>query len=448
MSKVRNRLIGILLFCFILFLFFSKYPSSSTYFPKKEIDNSEFYLPGEFESQDAVWMSSDDSSAFRPVRAGIIREIMPYVKLHVVAQSEQSLIECKNYLQSAYIDVNKINFQVMTGNDYWMRDHGATFVINKNGGMKAIDFGWAHYGYNQWLDEYYKGDTAVINSVMATLPNTQKEIVDSLMAVAANVDIIKSWVNIEGGSLEVNGKGTLILNEPLTLGRNKGATKKEIEDEFKRVLGVTNVIWVLDGLVEDPLVCDNVVEDYVAIGTGGHTDEYLRFSDPNTILLAWVSEEEKNQHPVNRLNYERMSKNYEILRKSRDQDGKPFKIIKVPLPNPISTRIRLNVDNEWDGTLNIPELLLKPGSAFKAGDSMNRLATASYLNYFVTNKVVLLPTYQHAGTSKAKEMKVKSIFNDAFPDRSVIFINALPLNWRGGGMHCALQHQPSRKVAP
>lgn len=60
------------------------------------------------------------------------------------------------------------------------------------------------------------------------------------------------------------------------------------------MLGVTNVIWVLDGLVEDPLVCDNVVEDYVAIGTGGHTDEYLRFSDPNTILLAWVSEEEKS----------------------------------------------------------------------------------------------------------------------------------------------------------
>lgn len=242
-------------------------------------------------------MSSDDSSAFRPVRAGIIREIMPYVKLHVVAQSEQSLIECKNYLQSAYIDVNKINFQVMNGNDYWMRDHGATFVINKNGGMKAIDFGWAHYGYNQWLDEYYKGDTSVINSVMATMPTTQKAIVDSLMAVAANVDIIKSWINIEGGSLEVNGKGTLILNEPLTLGRNKGSTKKEIEDEFKRVLGVTNVIWVLDGLVEDPLVCDNVVEDYVAIGTGGHTDEYLRFSDPNTILLAWVSEEEKINTP-------------------------------------------------------------------------------------------------------------------------------------------------------
>ncbi|MBK9270670.1 MAG: agmatine deiminase family protein [Saprospiraceae bacterium] len=448
MSKVRNRILGGVFFCMLLLFFLGKFPTTTSYFTKNSLDKSEFYLPAEFEPQDAVWMSSDDSSAFRPVRAGIIRELMPYVKLNVVAESQQSLKECKDYLQSAFIDVDKINFQIMTGNDYWMRDHGATFVINGLGDMKAVDFGWTHYGYSQWLEDYYEGDTAAINGAMNYVPPTPKDRVDSLMAVSANVDVIKSWINIEGGSLEVNGKGTLILNEPLTLGRNKGATKKELEDEFKRVLGVTNIIWVKEGLVEDPLVCQNVVDDYVAIGTGGHTDEYLRFSDPNTILLAWVPEEEKDLHPVNRLNYERMSKNYEILKKSRDQDGKSFNIIKVPLPNPISTRIRLNPEGQWDGSLNIPEWLLKPGSKFKAGDSMNRLATASYLNYFVTNKVVLLPTYQHVGTSKSKEMKVKSIFHDAFPDRSIIFINALPLNWRGGGMHCALQQQPSRKVAP
>jgi agmatine deiminase len=449
MSKGQKRLTGVFLMLVLLFFFKNQTAEFGSKITNKIFSkNAEFYLPAEFEEQEAVWMSSDDSSAFRPVRAGIIRELLPYVRLNIVAQSESSLKECRDYLKSVYIDVSKINFQIMQGSEFWIRDHGATFMINKEGGMAAVDFGWSRYGYDKWLDEYYQGDSAMIESVIKTLPFSETSKVDSLMGASLGVPIIKSWVNIEGGSLEVNGKGTLILNEPLTLGRNKGASKEQIEEEFKKVLNVKNVIWVQDGLAEDPLVAENIVDDYVAIGTGGHTDEYIRFADPNTILLAWVPEEEKDLNPINRINHERMKKNYEILLHSRDQDGRPFTIIKVPLPNPIVTRIKLNEKDQWDGTLNIPEWLLKPGTPWKAGDSLSRLATASYLNYFVTNKVVLLPTYLHAGTSQAKESTVKQIFREAFPDRSIIFMNALPLNWRGGGMHCAIQQQPNRRLNP
>lgn len=449
MSKGQKRLLGVFLVLVFFYLFLNHTHELSSQIKNKFFsDNTKYYLPAEFEEQEAVWMSSDDSSAFRPVRAGIIRELLPYVRLNILAQSEKSLRDCKEYLKSVYIDVSEINFQIMQGSEFWIRDHGATFLVNAKGDMAAVDFGWGRYGYDQWLEEYYQGDSSMVQNTLNSLPSSEINQVDSLMGVSLGIPVIKSWINIEGGSLEVNGKGTLILNEALTLGRNKGATKEQLEEEFKRVLRVRNIIWVQDGLAEDPLVADNIVEDYVAIGTGGHTDEYVRFADPRTILLAWVPDEEKDLHPINRINHERMKKNFEILSHARDQDGNPFTIIKVPLPNPIVTRIRLNEKDHWDGTLNIPEWLLKPGTPWKAGDSLNRLATASYLNYFVTNKVILLPTYVHAGTSQAKESKVKQIFREAFPDRSIIFMNALPLNWRGGGMHCAIKQQPNRRLNP
>jgi agmatine deiminase len=85
----------------------------------------------------------------------------------------------------------------------------------------------------------------------------------------------------------------------------KELQKFEIEDEFKRVLGVTNVVWLHQGLAEDPHIWQTIFGKFVGIGTGGHTDEYVKFADANTILLAWVSEEEKDKHPLNKINYER-----------------------------------------------------------------------------------------------------------------------------------------------
>jgi agmatine deiminase len=264
------------------------------------------------------------------------------------------------------------------------------------------------------------------------------------MAVAEGVPAIKSWIKIEGGAIEVNGKGTLLLNEPLTLSRNEGVEKVRIEAEFKRVLGVTNVIWLQQGLAEDPHIWQTIYGRFVGIGTGGHTDEYVKFADANTILLAWVGEEEKDKHPLNKMNYERMKVNYEILQKARDEQGKPFKIVKVPLPDPIVKPVRILKPKTWDDSYNISVSAFKESDGWQVGDTAYRVASSSYLNYYVTNGMVLIPSYIEAGSSVQKEDEIKQIFSTAFPNRKLIFMNAMPLNWEGGGIHCGTQQQPKR----
>ncbi len=407
-----------------------------------------YFMPAEFEEQDAVWMGCQGLGGFKQVRSDIVKALLPYVQIKIVSPTDSALKICSAFLEMDHINTSSIEFRIMKDNEFWMRDHGATFVINHSGQMKVIDFVWTDYGYEDWLKDYYYGNAAQLNQVLESLPKNQKGLIDSLMGITLGLPIEKSWLHFEGGMIEVNGKGTLILNETLTLSRNNGASKDSIAKEFKRVLGTNNVIWLQDGLAEDPHICQTIVEDYIGIGTGGHTDEFVRFANPNTILLAWVSEEEKDLNPINQINYRRMHKNYEILKSAKDLDGKSFKIIKIPLPDPIVKRIRINKDDEWDGSLNIPELMFKPKDGWKQGDTARRVASASYLNYFITNHIVLLPTYIAQGSSFKKEEEVKTIFSQTFPDRKIVFINALPLNWRGGGMHCTATQQPKRQVLP
>ena len=174
----------------------------------------------------------------------------------------------------------------------------------------------------------------------------------------------------------------------------------------------------------------------------------MRFANATTILLAWINESEKDLNPVNQLNYERMSENLKILQASTDQDGKPFNIVKVPLPDLIVEKITAKEDSDSDAAR--PSPYLKPSyfpvtEAPKEGDPLLRVPAASYMNYLVTNGIVLLPTYATAGSSVAKENEVRKIFQEQFPGREIVFIDAMPLNWSGGGIHCSTQQQPRKK---
>ncbi len=271
--------------------------------------------------------------------------------------------------------------------------------------------------------------------------------VDSQMAIVEGAKILKTNVIHEGGAIEVNGAGTLILCEATVLQRNPGLKKEYIETEVKRVLGVSNVIWMKQGLADDPLqFVRRITANYVGGGTGGHTDEFVRFANENTILLAWVDEKEKKQNPINEMNYERMTENYNILKNAKDQDGKSFKIIKIPLPDLISKKViaREKIDST-EVTLDVEISEFIPSEKPIAGDTLLRVPASSYMNYLVTNGLVLLPTYTHFGSSKQKEDAVRKIFEDQFPGRKIIFIDAIMQNWSGGGIHCSTQQQPKIK---
>ena len=409
---------------------------------ENEKDINKFYMSGQFEEQDVVWLGWQGYDPYFPVGADMIEALLPFVQIKVITESDSILQVCKTYLSERNLDTTKIKFYVISDNEFWIRDHGAAFIINKNGEIQAVDFEWGTYGYRQWLIEKFNNDVQKADSVFSKSAASKRGAVDSLMAVADNIPVLKSWIVMEGGSIEVNGKGTLILNEPLTLSRNEGASKDSIEQEFKRVLGVTNIIWLQHGLAEDPHIWQTIAEKYVAFGTGGHTDEFVKFADASTILLAWVDELEKEKNPVNRINYDRMNINYEILRKAKNENGESFKIVKVPLPDIIGQPVIILEANQWDDSYNIPVSAFKKSDGWAVGDTAYRVAASSYLNYYVTNGAVLLPTYIKQGSSPKKEEQIKKIFEEAFPGRKQIFIDAMALNWEGGGIHCGTQQQP------
>ncbi|WP_373522184.1 agmatine/peptidylarginine deiminase [Aquiflexum sp.] len=432
---------------FLFSIIFLLYACSSK---ETKLSDETFYMPAEWEPHEAVWLGweKDSTQRFYPSIGKIITTLQPHVTVKIAFDTDSLKQTAITKLIELGVDTTGIKMYVMPGERYWIRDQGATFLVNGKGELGVADFGWDGYGLSAFLDLKHEGNKDSINSTWKK--GLEKRLktgsVDSLMAAAEGAKIIKTDVVHEGGAIEVNGKGTLILCEATVFQRNPALSKETIESEFKRVLGVTNIIWMKEGLADDPhYFYRRITGDYVGGGTGGHTDEFVRFTNPSTILLAWVDEAEKDLDPISQMNYERMNENYEILKNAKDQDGKPFTIIKVPLPNLITQKVVVRKDLKKDGfTLDVTPDSFVPSEAVQVGDTLLRVPAASYFNYLVTNSLVLLQTYTAMGSSKEKEDKVREIFEQQFPGRKIVFFDAMMQNWDGGGIHCSTQQQPKR----
>lgn len=405
-----------------------------------------YYMPAEWEQQDAVWLGweADSSLGFYPVVAEMIKTLTPTVTVKIAFDSDSLMQTAKNYLKRQQIDTSNIRFYVMPGDRYWIRDHGAAFLINREGELGVADFDWNHYGFPQFLKEKNNNNQDSVNKYLnKILPSINKSgAVDSLMAVAEGAKIFKTKVVTEGGNIEVNGEGTLIVCESAMKNRNPELTKEFMESELKNVLGVSTVIWIKQGLAEDPNgFYRRIIGNYVGGGVQ-HSDEFVRFSNANTILLAWVDEAEKDLNPINKMNYQRLNETFQTLKNATDQDGKPFNIVKVPLPDLITKKIVAIQDYTSKVSYDIPANRFYISEAPKVGDTLLRVPASSYLNYLVTNGLVLISSYTSEGSSKEKEDRVRKIFEEQFPKRKIVFINAMPQNWHGGGIHCSTQQQP------
>lgn len=411
--------------------------------------SGKFYMPAEWEPQDAVWLGwePDSTYGFYPVVTKIITTLSPKVTVKIAFNSDSLMQTAKDYLVLKKVDTTNIKFYTIPGDRYWIRDHGAAFLVNDKGELGVADFGWNHYGYPVFLKEKFNGNTDSIskylNRRLSSMQRTGK--VDSLMASIEGAKIFKTDVVNEGGNIEVNGKGTLIICESAIKHRNPDLTKDYIESEFERVLGVSNVIWLKQGLADDPNGFYRRISGNYVGGGVQHSDEFVRFSNANTILLAWVDEGEKDLNPINKLNYESLTESYEILKNARDQDGKPFTIIKVPLPDLITKSITATKEYSDEFSYDIPANRFYESEAPVVDDTLLRVPASSYLNYLVTNGLVLVSSYTSEGTSKEKEDRVRNIFEAQFPNRKIVFINVMPQNWDGGGIHCSTQQQPSKK---
>lgn len=232
--------------------------------------------------------------------------------------------------------------------------------------------------------------------------------------------------------------------------------QKIAESTLLKSFNLTKVIWLPEGLLEDedpfsgylPYQNSNILR---AGSANGHIDEFCRFIGPDTILLAEVTDEEAKQDPLHALNKQRLDKCYQVLLKATDHEGKPFKIIRIPVPEHEAIAVKPG-DQPFEiyaqGAIACDHLF-DDGSPFPdVTKSFKVLAPLSYCNFIISNTVVIGQSYYAPGKPEAikiKDQKVKSILQSSFPDKQVIMINALPLNLGGGGIHCCTRNVPMYK---
>jgi agmatine deiminase len=344
-----------------------------------------FSMPAEWERHDATWLGWPHNETDWPGKIDTIRWVYgemvrkigqgELVRILVNNKAQETL--ARSYLKQAGADLKKVQFVLHPTNRGWTRDTGPIFVRKSRKQETAI----VHFHFNAW----------------AKYPNWQKDRkVPETAAQLLKKQLFNAEFNgkdfvVEGGGIEVNGKGTLLTTEecyldPKVQVRNPGLGRKEIEQTLQRYLGVTNVQWLVAGPVGDD--------------THGHIDDICRFVDSKTLVLI----KETNSKDIN---YKPLSENWERISDLRLENGSKPEVIALPMPAPLY----------FDG-----ERL--PGS---------------YANFYISNAAVIVPTF-----NDPQDRVALGILGELFKDRPVIGIHAVDLVLGFGSLHCLTQQEPSR----
>jgi len=264
---------------------------------------------------------------------------------------------------------------------------------------------------------------------------------DERVAQYLNLPVIKSSFVFEGGGIESNGKGTLMAVKEMALQRNPTKTLEQIETELKRTLGAQKVIWLNKGLIEDKRF-KNGGRFYKNLFGGGanmHIDELCRFVNETTVVLPYITKEDRDNNPIDSINYYMLEENYQLLQTAKTWDGKKISVVRIPMPEALSMNESLSLDSS-----NYKEF---EEFGFVKGNTVFFIPAASYSNFLISNNVVLIPKYWQSGMSesqKRKDEECMQIFQTLFPDRKVIAIYTLGVNRGGGGIHCMTHEQPEQ----
>ena len=397
-------------------------------------------MPAEFEQQAAVWMgwptfqwySGSDMDTRIPLAniiqiladAGVVVRIMCTDKAG--EDAVRNWFSVHGYLMSAHIE-----FVHIPQIDIWQRDFGPIFLRNASGQL-----GMASFLQNQWG---YSQTTNPTSAAMAKVP----QLVAQHLKINLNIN---AAIVSEGGNRIINGRGVLLVGRAVELQRNPTATHSQMETAYQQALGVTKIIWLDHGVYEDlhsdwgPIPYNskdgNCIFLYGPQTTGGHLDEFVRFAGPNTIILAGVTEEEAATNPLAAVNYARLEGAYRILATAKDQSGKPFEIIRLPVPDIEYQQIEPGERMyDWLAALRYPPNV----PPFPKGHSIYVVKPSSYANYFVANTVVVAPAYNNP----QKDEEAAGVLAAAYNGRKVRQIDPTALNYAGGGIHCCTQQQPA-----
>jgi agmatine deiminase len=412
-----------------------------------EVAEAAVRFPAEFEPQESVWMGwptyeNKAGWSVEDLHVQIWAALAPTVFIDVAVNPdnpekeyvyEDQIKRIKELMAKYKVPVDKVRFHKIAHDDVWWRDMGPVFVVNKQNQLEIADFSFNGWGYEANNSEY----------------SLAEEKIDENVAKESGLKINSSKMISEGGNREFNGKGTMIAVEVVEKQRNPNMTKSQMEAEYKRLLGVTNVIWLPFGRYDDDLTFKSklpnekgIKEIYTVITTGGHIDEHTRFASSNRILYTDISEEEAKKDPIAAENKRRMDANLKVLKNAKDQDGNKFELVPMPSAPAIYETLK-----EGDGVydyLASNDSIIKQNPIQK-GKPIKVILASSYLNFLISNKVVVAQKFWKPGCPeswKALDKKAADILQKAFPDRKIVTIDPRAINIGGGGIHCNTQQKP------
>jgi agmatine deiminase len=383
-------------------------------------------VQAEWEKQERVHLAWFGKERRDSVLCRVIEALQPSVPLTLNIPADSLRPSISLYLAKYRIDTAAIDFVTDRDVDFWTRD--PLFFVKQNDSVKVVCFNYSMYGvYPEIANEPMPDDIKKIGEY------------DDRLAVQLKLPVIKSDFVFEGGGIESNGNGTFLIIKEMALQRNPGRTIAEIEAELKRTLGAKKIIWLKDGLAEDKVYEDfgPFFGNYFGGGANMHVDELCRFVNESTVILPQIPKQEYWGNPVDSINHFMLEENFRILSKATTFEGKKITIYRIPMPE-----VKPLLYSFYTENVDMPEM---QKFGFKLGDTIHRVPAASYVNFFVSNKVVLMPKYWKPGMSplqKQKDEAAKELLQKLFPERKVVQIYTLSINRGGGGIHCMTHEQP------
>ncbi len=351
-------------------------------------------MPAEWDPHEGTWLQwphdgpfPDEQIRLTSLWLAMTDALQLNEAVHIIAVDERQ----EEYIQHAvkYHGWNEgnINIHTIPTDDVWVRDNGPIFLVNDRGELAITA-----WNFNGWGGRY---------------PHGLDKLVPQKVAAALSLPLFTAPITLEGGGLEVNGKGTLLATRSSIINpnRNPGKNQTEIEAALQEYLGITHIIWLTGAPRE---FCDAVGSD-----TDLHIDGYARFTGESTVLYSWTDDESNIYYPI-------LKQHRDELRNASTESGKPLTMIPLPKPK--------NITYSTLNTSTRPPYETNP-------------SLAVYANYYVANNTVLVPVYGDINDNRAK-----SIIAEHFPNRDVIGLPANVVADMGGMMHCVTQQQPISMV--
>jgi agmatine deiminase len=345
-----------------------------------------FSMPAEWETHTATWLGwphnptdwPDKLDTIRWVYGEMVRKITPGETVRMLVNSRAEEKVARRYLTRAGADVSRVEFVIHPINRGWTRDSGPVFVRRQT--ARKLETAIVHFHFNAWAKySDWQKDRKVPETAARLLGKRIFE------ARAGGRPFV-----LEGGGIDVNGRGTLLTTEecyldPATQVRNPGLDRAGFEAVLRQFLGVTNIFWLAGGVVGDD--------------THGHVDDICRFVNARTVVLI------REDNPQD-INYRPLAENWERIGDLRLEDGSKPEVIALPMPGPLT----------FEG---------------------ERLP-ASYANFYISNAAVIVPTFNDPNDRVAL-----GILGELFRDRPVVGIHAVDLVLGFGTLHCLSQQQPA-----